>query len=152
MTPLRRGARRRIGEVHFEVLGPSAAPGRRGARNDQSLVLRARFGRRSFLLTGDMFIEAEGVLVRGDTSIDSDVLKVGHHGSRSSSSAAFLERVRPSVAVVSAEKDSRFGHAQAEKLDALGRNVPEVRVYGTSEQGTVEFVTDGRRLEVKTER
>jgi competence protein ComEC len=142
------------GGARLEVVSPGQRL-LRGTASDvdnASVVLRLVYDDVSFLLTGDMFSEAEGVLVRGDTSIDSDVLKVGHHGSRSSSSAAFLDRVRPSVAVVSAGEDNRFGHPHAETLDALGRHVPEDRVYVTSEQGTVEFVTDGRRLEVKTER
>ena len=116
------------------------------------MVLRLVYDGVSFLLTGDMFSEAEGVLVRGDASLDGDVLKVGHHGSRSSSSAEFLDRVSPSVTVVSAGEGNRFGHPHPETLEALLARVPEDRLFVTSQRGTVEFVTDGRRLKVRTER
>jgi competence protein ComEC len=142
------------GGAHVEVVGPGQRL-LRGTASDidnASVALRLVYDNVSFLLTGDMFSEAEGVLVRGDASIDSDVLKVGHHGSRSSSSAAFLDRVDSTVGVISAGEDNRFGHPHPETLEALSASVPEERLFVTSERGTVEFVTDGRTLQVRTER
>ena len=110
------------------------------------------YGEVSFLLSGDMFREAEAALVRADAPVDSDVLKVGHHGSRTSSSAAFLDRVSPAVAVISAGEDNRFGHPHPETMEALRRWVAADRLFLTSDRGTIEFVTDGERLTVKTER
>ncbi len=140
--------------AHVEVVSPGQRL-LRGTVSDvdnASVVLRLVYDDVSFLLTGDMFSEAEGVLVRGDASIDSDVLKVGHHGSRSSSSAAFLDRVSPTIAVASAGEDNRFGHPHSETLEALSASVPEEGLFITSERGTVEFTTDGRRLQVRAER
>ena len=115
-------------------------------------MLRLVYGDVSFLLTGDMFEDAEGALVRREARLDSDVLKVGHHGSRSSSSSEFLEAVSPALVVFSAGQDNRFGHPHQETLDALSQHVPPERLFMTSEQGTVEFITDGKTLEVKTDR
>ena len=80
------------------------------------------------------------------------MLKVAHHGSRTSSSARLLESVSPSVAVISVGKDNRYGHPHPETVAALLAHVAEDQIFLTSERGNVEFVTDGTRLEVKTER
>ena len=77
---------------------------------------------------------------------------MGHHGSRNSSSREFLDAVTPAVAIISAGQDSRFGHPHSESLLALQEHVAEELLFLTSERGTIEFVTDGRRLEVSTEK
>ena len=137
-----------------EVLGPpSRLP--RGTESDvdnASVVVRVSYGEVSFLLTGDMFREAEAALVARGGDLRSDVLKVGHHGSRTSSSRAFLDAVRPAVAVISAGADNSFGHPHAETLDALGRYVDAGMVLKTFERGDVRFTTDGKELYVSTER
>ena len=92
------------------------------------------------------------MLVNADVPIDSEVLKVGHHGSRSSSSAAFLDRVRPVAAVISVDEDSRYGHPHEEVIEELRKRVPEELLLLTRDRGTIEFVTDGTTLSVKTER
>ena len=120
--------------------------------DNSSVVLRVEYGDVSFLLTGDMFEEGEAALVGSGAPIDSDVLKVGHHGSRNSSSLEFLASVSPAIAVISTGEDNRFGHPHAETLEALQQHVPGELLFLTSERGAVEFVTDGRRLEVSTER
>ena len=119
--------------------------------DNASVALRLVYGDISFLFTGDMFGEAEGRLVREGTALDSDVLKVGHHGSRSSSTVAFLDRVRPAVAVISAGESNRFGHPHPEAIDSLLEHVPRDNLFLTSERGTIEFVTDGKSLEVLTQ-
>ena len=80
------------------------------------------------------------------------MLKVGHHGSRTSSSWAFLDAVRPAVAVVSAGAENSFGHPHAETLEALGRHVDAGMVLTTFERGDVRFTTEGEELHVSTER
>ena len=77
------------------------------------------------------------------------MLKVGHHGSRSSSTAAFLDRVSPSIAVISAGESNRFGHPHAEVMDALRGRLPEEALFMTKESGTIEFITDGKGLVVR---
>ena len=142
------------GGAFIQVLNPPEKL-LRGTSSDvdnASVVLRLVYDDVAFMLTGDMFSEAEEVLVQGNTFIESDVLKVGHHGSRTSSSSAFLDAVSPAIAVISVGEDNRFGHPESEVLQALGQRLPEELLFLTSENGTIEFVTDGRRLEVKTER
>ena len=119
--------------------------------NNASVVLRLVYGEISFLLTGDIESETEAVLAGEGSHIESNVLKVGHHGSRASSSRRFLERVSPDVAVISAGRDNRFGHPDAEAMETLSRYVPDDLILLTAERGTVELVTDGRRLDLITE-
>ena len=138
----------------IEVLGP---PDRlpKGTQSDvdnASVVLRLVYGDFSFLLTGDAFAHAEDGLIRRQASTDSDVLKVGHHGSRSSSSRAFLDAVSPAIAVISAGKDGRNGYPHDETLAALSAYVPPEQIFLTGDHGTIEFITDGESLSVKTER
>ena len=120
--------------------------------NSASVVLRLTYGDVSFLLTGDLLSEGEAGLLALGAAIDSEVLKVAHHGSRSSSSGVFLQAVSPVAAVISSGEGNRFGHPDPETVDALLGHVDEALLFMTSERGSVEFVTDGRRLEVKTER
>ena len=142
------------GGAFMQVVGPEEKllRGTSSDVNNASVVLKLLYGEVSFLLTGDMFTEAESRLVRENAPLDSDVLKVAHHGSRSSSSPPFLDRVSPAVAVISVGQDNRFGHPHPEVLETLGRWVPGDRVFSTADRGTIEFITDGERLELKTER
>jgi competence protein ComEC len=140
--------------VLIQVLNP---PERRleGTVSDldnASVVVRMVYGDVSFLFTGDVFSEAEAWLVGTDAPIDSDVLKVAHHGSRSSSGEEFVEKVSPVAAVISVGEKNRHGHPHAETLETLHRHVASALVFETMEVGYIEFVTDGRTLEVTTER
>ena len=119
--------------------------------NNGSLALRLEYGEVSFLLTGDLEVDAERYLmaVAGER-LRADVLKVGHHGSRTSTTPAFLEYVNPRSAVVSAGRDNRFGHPHAEVMARLESAVGAERVFLTARDGTVEYVSDGETLWVKT--
>ena len=140
--------------VLIQVLGPptSLIGGADPDVDNASVVLRIVYGKVSFLLAADLFAPGERVLVAGGSTLDSDVLKVAHHGSRSSSTEELLTAVSPTAAVVSAGKDNRFGHPHLEAMEALGRHVAPGMVYVTSARGSVEFVTDGERLTVRAER
>ena len=140
--------------VVVQVLGPPSRllSGTESDVDNASVVVRVSYGEVSFLLTGDMFSEAEAALAATGRDLESDVLKVGHHGSRTSSSRDFLDAVRPSVAVVSAGAGNSFGHPHAETLEELGRYVSPEMVLKTFERGDVRFVTDGETLHVSTER
>ena len=120
--------------------------------NNASIVLRVVYGEVSFLLTGDIFVEAEREMLSQGIDIRSTVLKVPHHGSRTSSSPELIEQVSPSVAVISVGADNRFGHPHAETLDVLQEYAPEARVMTTRDHGMIRFVTDGTTLSVETER
>ena len=140
--------------VELHVLAPSDEDGNPNSAdaNDESVVVRVVYGNASFLLTGDAVSEVETWLLRSGQTLDSDVLKVAHHGSRTSSSAAFLSAVSPRAAVISAGRDNRFGHPDPEVVERLEGLIPGSRIFRTYESGTVTFETDGRSLNVKTER
>jgi competence protein ComEC len=136
------------GGVQLQVLAP--CPGFRSewGANDNSLVIRLQLGERAFLFTGDAEHEAEQLLLARGVNLSADYLKVGHHGSRTSSSPAFLDRVRPSVASMSTGIRNRFGHPHAPTLAALAaRHIAGVR---TDRFGAMRVETDGTGLEVRT--
>ena len=91
-------------------------------------------------------------MVASGVNLDSDVLKVPHHGSDTSSTAEFLSAVSPAVAVISVGAENRFGHPAEDVVNRLREFVGEDGLYKTSERGTVEFITDGKALRVRTEK
>ena len=138
----------------IEVLHPpeTLMSGTDSDLNNASIVLKVVYGDVSFLLTGDIFVKAEREILSQGIDVQSTVLKVPHHGSRTSSSPEFVEQVSPSVAVISVGADNRFGHPHAETLEVLGQYAPEARVMTTRDHGSIRFVTDGTTLSVETER
>ena len=140
--------------VVMEVLHPPAGkvPSRIDRNtNNLSVVVRVTYGEVSFLLTGDVEQDVEQYLV--DTlgaGLHSHVLKVAHHGSRSSTSASFLRTVSPESAVISAGSENRYGHPHADVIARLGTMISNGSVFITARDGTVEYVTDGAALWVKT--
>ena len=141
-------------DVSLEVLGPpiTLPSGTESDADNASLVLRLVYGKVSVLLTGDIFAAAERALLEGGAALESDVLKVPHHGSASSSTAEFLSAVSPAAAVILVGADNRFGHPDDDVLRRLEGFVGAAGLYMTSERGTVDFSTDGETLWVRTER
>ena len=140
--------------TRLEVLNPSLVPIRSSGSelNNNSVVLRLVYGKVSFLLTADIEAEAEARLLRDDLQIDSTILKVPHHGSKTSTTAQFLSAVRPAAAVISAGAENRHGHPHSEVTGRLMARPGAGRTYLTSERGDIEFITDGERLWVSTSR
>ncbi len=139
--------------VDVEVLHPDAelAMGLGADSNNGSVVLRLTWQEASFLLTGDLEAEGESHLMQSGQALSADVLKISHHGSGGASTEDFLAAVAPSYAVISAGAENKFNHPDPvvlERLDQLGA----VQILRTDEQGTVEFITDGHRMWVSTER
>lgn len=119
--------------------------------NNLSVVMRMTFGEVSFLLTGDVEQDSERYLVDiAGERLRSDVLKVAHHGSRSSTSASFLRAVGAESAVISSGSENRYGHPHADVMARLATMVGNESVFITSRDGTVEYVTDGAGLWVST--
>ncbi|HEY6609453.1 MAG TPA: ComEC/Rec2 family competence protein, partial [Candidatus Limnocylindria bacterium] len=139
------------GTTAIRVLYPSAAdaaaPLPEGDINNGSVVLEVTFGGFTALLTGDAEAPVEGALVSGGMLGPVDLLKVGHHGSHSSSTPAFLAAVDPTVAAISAGVDNEYGHPAPETLASLAG----AAVYRTDLDGDVEVVTDGRTFRVRTD-
>jgi competence protein ComEC len=118
--------------------------------NSNSLVLLLRYRDIRILLPGDIEEEAERVLLDQGADLGADVLKVPHHGSRTSSSLPFLERVRPMVAFVSAGYRNRFRHPHQETLERY--RASGIDLYRTDLDGAVTVTTDGRTIDVATVR
>ena len=121
-------------------------------RNNPSVALRLVYGQSAFLFTADIEEEAEDLLARSPATLASAVLKVSHHGSGTSTIQPFLDRVGPAVAAISAGEDNRFGHPDPDVVSRLGAAVGPEFVYRTDRHGTVEVVSDGKSLWVRTER
>lgn len=127
-----------------EILSPSADYAAATPGNNDSLAFRIVFGARSFLLTGDMERPMEFRILSGERPIRSDVLKVGHHGSKTSTTEAFLDAVSPSVAVISVGYENSFGHPHKDIVNRL--NAHHSNLLRTDRDGLVTVRTDGRRL------
>jgi competence protein ComEC len=137
-----------MGGARIEVLAPCPTFSADRGPNDNSFVLRITYGARALLLVGDSEREEEGILLA--TAADrlrADVLKVGHHGSRTSSSAELLAAVAPRHAIVSVGRRNRFGHPHPLTLASLA--AIGARVWRTDQDGAVVVTTDGKSLDVQ---
>lgn len=143
------GERFAVDGVQVEVLWPpraTQAPVTSG--NNDSVVLRLVYGSVALLLTGDIEQAAEERLIESGVNLRADILKVPHHGSKTSSTEAFIDAVQPRCAVISVGERSRFGHPHA---NVVSRYVERgVRLFQTGRDGTVTIETDGRSLEMRT--
>jgi competence protein ComEC len=142
-----RGDRLTLDGARIEVAWPIAGtvserpPDDGTGINNVSIVLDVRFGHRRWLLNGDAEQDVDPSLLAGGLGGRVDVLKVAHHGSRTASTAAFLEAVRPAVAIVSAGSGNPYGHPAAATLDRL--RAAGARVLRTDQDGSVTVSTDG---------
>jgi competence protein ComEC len=137
--------------VIIQVLNPPK-PLLTGTESDidnNSLVLRLSLDRLSLLLTADIGWETEFELISRRTNLASTVLKVAHHGSETSTTPEFLAAVNPCLAVISVG-DNPFGHPGDEVVKRLEQRLGSENILRTDEEGTIELITDGQRLWVKT--
>jgi competence protein ComEC len=116
--------------------------------NNDSIVLKLRFGHISFLFAGDIETQAEYAMLNSGADIQADILKVPHHGSNTSSSEGFLNAVNPVLAVISSGEQSRFNFPSEVVLNRYKRH--GTKLLQTSQSGAITIVTDGRRVWVKT--
>ncbi len=119
-----------------------------GTGNEISNVYRVRCGNVSFLITGDLVTDIEAQMLRAGVDVQSTVLKVGHHGSKTSSSEEFLRAVKPKCAVICVGYGNNFGHPRAEVLERL-ESLP-TKIFRTDTDGLIKFRTDGKSLSVET--
>ncbi len=116
--------------------------------NDGSIVAKLVYGDDSFLFTGDSPLRTENILLSLNKEIlDSDVLKAGHHGSRTSTSLQYAQAVSPEYAIISAGIDNSYGHPHKEVLNILSQ--VHSQIFNTAEKGTIKFETDGKKLILK---
>lgn len=149
IVPMQQGRHFDYGGAVFEVLAP--VPGYTPAespKNNDSLALRLSFGERSFLLTGDIERKVESDLLAANLVQKVDVLKVAHHGSKTSSTEAFLEAAQPEFALISDGFENSYGHPHPDVLARL--RAQHAEVLRTDQVGLISIRTDGRRFEVET--
>lgn len=144
-----RGDSFEIAGVRVEVLHPLRDESPEAVSdNNHSVVLRLVFGNKSFLLTGDIEREAENEMLANPELMRADVVKVAHHGSRTSSTQAFVDGVNPDFAIIPVGKRSLFGHPHREVVERWKK--AGAIVMTTGEKGTISISTDGSDLEIKT--
>ena len=136
----------RFGEVEIDVLWPPA--GGDTSTNNDSIAFRIQLGERSILLTGDIEQEAERSLLASQQQLHADVVKVPHHGSKTSSTEGFVLATKPNFAIISVGRKSRFGHPHKDVVDRWRSN--GATVLTTGEYGTITISTNGQDLNIKT--
>lgn len=133
-----------LGEISVQTY---AAEGEYSNLNDYSVVLRLTHGENSFLITGDCEKQEESELLERGCDVSADVLKVGHHGSDTSSTSQWLKEVGAQYAVISCGADNKYGHPDEETYSRICKYVKNV--YVTAEDGSLAFESDGKGLTVK---
>ncbi|MDR3345213.1 MAG: MBL fold metallo-hydrolase [Oscillospiraceae bacterium] len=136
-----------IGEAKMEIIAPLA---QYNDANEMSVVARVTLGKIAYLFTGDAEGKSEAAMLASGKVLRADVLKVGHHGSKTSSGKDFLAAVNPKAAVISCGQGNSYGHPHSEtlsKLSAVG-----AQVYRTDQLGTIIIATDGKELVTQWEK
>jgi competence protein ComEC len=132
--------------VKLEVLNPDDAAVNSDDTNDASIVIKLTYGATSFLLTGDAEMPANKAMLDHGFDVRSMVLKLGHHGSRTSTNEDWLNHVQPQLGIISVGKDNSFGHPHPEVIAALNKlKIPYIR---TDEHGTITVTSDGATTHV----
>ncbi|MDR2649553.1 MAG: MBL fold metallo-hydrolase [Clostridiales bacterium] len=136
------------GNIELEILAPNAEEYKDA--NNYSIVARLMWGRTSFLFTGDAEALSEKETLAKGFNPSANVLKVGHHGSASSTSDDFLNAVNPDIAVISCEEGNTYGHPHKESLEKLRKK--NITVYRTDTMGTITISSDGDNITVAAEK
>jgi competence protein ComEC len=135
-----------VHNVYVDILFPDRDISHFTEANDGSIVARLVYNREAFMLTGDATVYTENLIMQteGGESLHSQVLKLGHHGSHTSSSQLWLEKVHPDMAIISAGLNNRYGHPHKEILDRL--KTLGIPYRATYKEGTIIYKTDGISL------
>lgn len=131
-----------LGQAVCNILGPVNTVS--GDLNTYSIVIKVTFGNNKFLFTGDAQSSNEQDMINKGFDLSADVLKLGHHGSHTSTTQNFLNKVNPEYAVISCGVDNDYGHPHKETMDRLKRM--NITVYRTDESGTIVAESDGKNI------
>lgn len=132
----------KLGDADCTILSPINSE--KGDLNTYSIVLKVQYGNNKFLFTGDAQASNEQDMINADYDLSADVLKVGHHGSHTSTSEDFLNAVNPQYAVISCGKGNDYGHPHKEVMERLqAKGIP---VYRTDEAGSIICTSDGETI------
>lgn len=148
LIPAYSGQKFSVDGVAFEIVHATDAASRGSTGNEVSNVVRIDYGKHRFLITGDLDANGEAKTLTLGADIQSTVLKVGHHGSKTSSTEAFLAAVAPRYAVISVGADNHFGHPNQDVVKRLMAR--RAQVLRTDESGAIVFTSDGEKLSVRT--
>jgi len=139
---LKFGSRLQLAGLVLDVVSPIGKLS--GNMNEDSIVIRLRYGDTNFLVAADLTKKGEKKLMEKEIDLESQVLKIGHHGACDATSVAFLDAVRPDIAVVTVSKENRFGYPCKETLQLLKKK--NIRMIRTDLSGTVVIKSDGNRI------
>lgn len=143
----RAGDKYKIGDLSIDILSPKQLTGN---LNSDSLVIKLTYGAISFLFAGDAEKNTEKQMVRSGQNLTSTILKVGHHGSNTSTTSIFLNEVNPQVAVISVAKNSPYGHPAQRVIDRIIKK--EIELYATKTHGNIIIETDGNQYHISTDK
>jgi len=132
----------KLGDAKVIILAPNSDKYK--DLNNYSIVVKIIYGDISYLFTGDAEDISEREMIENRLDLSADVLKVGHHGSHSSTTDEFLNKVKPKYAVIMCGKDNDYGHPHKETMDKLKQR--RIQVYRTDESGTIVSVSDGKNI------
>ncbi len=142
----KRGGEISIGDLDFSILNPPDTLFKDA--NNNSIVLRLKYVNTAFLFSGDTEKEAEASMINSGVNLQAQILKAGHHCSKTASTHAYLEEVKPEVAICMVGEDNKFGHPHQETVTALENIGAEI--YRTDETGTIIISTDGKNYSINT--
>lgn len=130
-------------KIKFKILSPKGDVSFIES-NNASVVGQLIYGENEFMLTGDAYVEVEQNIIKENNNINSDILKLGHHGSKTSSAMDFLKAVNPEIVIISAGENNSYGHPHKivmDRVEALG-----VKSLATYDFGTITFLSDGEKI------
>lgn len=132
----------KLGNANCEILAPNSS--KYNDMNDYSIVIKLTYGSNKFLFTGDAQTLSENEILAKSFDVSADVLKLGHHGSHTSTSTTFLDKVHPKYAIVSCGKDNDYGHPHDITMKKLEKM--HIPLYRTDETGTIICTSDGKNI------
>ncbi len=134
-----------IGDLKIDILSPTSITGN---LNDDSIVMKLTYGKISFLFTGDAETSAENKMVSSGQNLSSTILKVGHHGSDTSSTQSFIDKVDPKVAIMSVAAKSKYNHPHQSVIDRFHER--GTNLFATKSHGTIVVSTNGSHYDIST--
>ena len=141
------GDKIKLGSANVTVLGPI---GEISDSNNSSIVVKIEYGKNSFIFMGDAEVEEESQILKKNKNLNCDLIKIGHHGSESSTSKELLDAVNPKYAIISVGKDNSYGHPVQTILDRI--TAKKTTIYRTDLQGDITVVSDGKTISITTEK
>ena len=146
ITIAKQGEFLELGNTKAEILSPNLE--KYDDLNNYSVIIKLSYNNLKFLFMGDAENLIENNLIKSNINLQSDIIKIAHHGSNSSSSAEFLNTVSPTYAVISCGKNNEYGHPHKDIINELNKR--QINIYRTDRNGDIVFIFDGNNLKIKS--